>query len=282
MATPRRPQIEQMLVFDWSELKTRARIALFGPLKALGAAGRGRLRVCPRSAPVAPGLDGADEGLIPLGDLGGALVADLARLGTHRGVRGRLPPAAVLRAPLGRPHRCAARSRSSAIPVYHVVRRATATRAAERPESFAAPRKRSGTLPRTSLSGARSTKTLDMLLLGPSRRPHAPVDWTGRADARTGLDLRPPGPRTLTRPTWPEDAAVATGTIARPPPRLNYVEESLRMLERPIRNCAPFGGDHDELGSPKGLVSPPLLPGGASTSVEAYTCLLYTSPSPRD
>ena len=93
MATPRRPQIEQMLVFDWSELKTRARIALFGPLKALGAAGRGRLRVCPRSAPVAPGLDGADEGLIPLGDLGGALVADLARLGTHRGVRGRLPAA---------------------------------------------------------------------------------------------------------------------------------------------------------------------------------------------
>ena len=184
-----------MLVFDWSELKTRARIALFGPLKALGAAGRGRLRVCPRSAPVAPGLDGADEGLIPLGDLGGALVADLARLGTHRGVRGRLPPAAVLRAPLGRPHRCAARSRSSAIPVYHVVRRATATRAAERPESFAAPRKRSGTLPRTSLSGARSTSTLDMLLLGPSRRPHAPVDWTGRANAPAGLDLRPPGSR---------------------------------------------------------------------------------------
>ena len=87
MATPRRPQIEQMLVFDWSELKTRARIALFGPLEALGAAGRGRLRVRPRSAPVAPGLDGADEGLVPLGDLGGALVADLARLDAHRGVR---------------------------------------------------------------------------------------------------------------------------------------------------------------------------------------------------
>ena len=30
------------------------------------------------------------------------------------------------------------------------------------------------------------------------------------------------------------------------------------MLERPIRNCAPFGGDHVELGSPKGLVRPPL------------------------
>ena len=164
-------------------------------LVELGAAGRGCLLVRPRSAPVAPGLDGADEGLVPLGDLGGALVADLARLGTHRGVRGRLPPAAVPRAPLGRPHRCAARSRSSAIPVYHVVRRATATRAAERPESFAAPRKRSGTLPRTSLSGARSTKTLDMLLLGPSRRPHAPVDWTGRANAPAGLDLRPPGSR---------------------------------------------------------------------------------------
>ena len=170
----------------------------------------------------------------------------------------RLPPPAVLRAPLGRPHRCAARSRSSVILIYHVVTRATATCAAERPESFAAPRKRSGTLPRTSLSGARSTNTLDMLLLGPSRRPHAPVDWTGRADARTGLDLRPPGPRTLTRPTWLEDAAVATGTIARPPPRLNYVEESLRMLERPIRNCAPFGGDHVELEGRPGLVAPPL------------------------
>ena len=49
-------------------------------LVELGAAGRGCLRVRPRSAPVAPVLDGADEGLVPLGDLGGALVADLARL----------------------------------------------------------------------------------------------------------------------------------------------------------------------------------------------------------
>ena len=183
------------LVPDWSKFKTGVRIACSRHLVELGAADRGRLRVRPRSPAVVPGLGGADEGLIPLGDLGGALVADLARLGTHRGVRGRLPPAAVLRAPLGRPHRCAARSRSSAIPVYHVVRRATATRAAERPESFAAPRKRSGTLPRTSLSGARSTNTLDMLLLGPSRRPHAPVDWTGRANAPAGLDLRPPRSR---------------------------------------------------------------------------------------
>ena len=157
----------------------------------------------------------------------GALWLRISHVSTRTGAfERRLPPAAVLRAPLGRPHRCAARSRSSAILIYHVVTRATATCAAERPESFAAPRKRSGTLPRTSLSGARSTKTLDMLLLGPSRRPHAPVDWTGRADAPTRLDLRPPGPRTLTRPTWPEDAAVATGTIARPPPRLNYVHAS--------------------------------------------------------
>ena len=195
MATPRRPQIEQMLVPDWSKFKTGVRIACSRHLVELGAADRGRLRVRPRSAAVVPGLGGADEGLIPLGDLGGALVADLARLNAQRGLRGRLPPAAVLRAPLGRPHRCAARSRSSAILIYHVVTRATATCAAERPESFAAPRKRSGTLPRTSLSGARSTKTLDMLLLGPSRRPHAPVDWTGRANAPAGLDLRPPGSR---------------------------------------------------------------------------------------
>ena len=124
----------------------------------------------------------------------GALWLRISHVSTRTGAfERRLPPAAVLRAPLGRPHRCAARSRSSAILIYHVVTRATAPCAAERPESFAAPRKRSGTLPRTSLSGARSTNTLDMLLLGPSRRPHAPVDWTGRANAPAGLDLRPPG-----------------------------------------------------------------------------------------
>ena len=124
----------------------------------------------------------------------GALWLRISHVSTRTGAfERRLPPAAVLRAPLGRPHRCAARSRSSAILIYHVVTRATATCAAERPESFAAPRKRSGTLPRTSLSGARSTNTLDMLLLGPSHKPHAPVDWTGRANAPAGLDLRPPG-----------------------------------------------------------------------------------------
>ena len=234
MATPRRPQIEQMLVFDWSEQKTRARIALFGPLKALGAAGRGRLRVRPRSAPVAPGLGGADEGLIPLGDLGGALVADLARLGTHRGVRGRLPPAAVLRAPLGRPHRCAARSRSSAIPVYHVVRRATATRAAERPESFAAPRKRSGTLPRTSLSGARSTKTLDMRATSAAPRARSTARCRARARAAAEAGVAPPRAR---RPTSGRTARAAAlrqpsdHTRPRPP---NFGHASVPCPGRPV------------------------------------------------
>ena len=176
----------------------------------LGAAGRGCLRVRPRSAPVAPGLDGADEGLVPLGDLGGALIADLARLDAPRGLRGRLPPAAVLRAPLWRPQRSAARSRSSGMLIYHVVTRATATCAAERPESFATPRKRSGTLSGTSLSGTRSTNTLDMLPPGRHAGPTHP--WTG-PDAQP----RPPGSTYAlqglvhaSRPT--ERAAVATTT----------------------------------------------------------------------
>ena len=210
MATPRRPQIEQMLVFDWSELKTRARIALFGPLEALGAAGRGRLRVRPRSAPVAPGLDGADEGLIPLGDLGGALVADLARLDAHRGVRkaspaGGSPSSAARAAPAQRGAQPV--EWDSHLPCRDACK---ATCAAERPKSFATPRKRSGTLSGTSLSGARSTNTLDMLPPGHHAGPTHP--WT-RPDAQT----RPPGSTYAAqglvhapRPT--ERAAVATTT----------------------------------------------------------------------
>ena len=84
-------------------------------LVELRAAGRGCLRVRPRSAPVAPGLDGADEGLVPPGDLGGALVADLARLDAHRGVRKASPAAPTWRRrPLrrgARAHRPRCRSR---------------------------------------------------------------------------------------------------------------------------------------------------------------------------
>ena len=188
MATPRRPQIEQMLVHDWSKFKNGGKDCV--------------LELCSRSSGLPGGADSASVRALrpsPRAWTGptrasypwatsGALWLRISHVSTRTGAfERRLPPAAVLRAPLGRPHRCAARSRSSVILIYHVVTRATATCAAERPKSFAAPRKRSGTLPRTSLSGARSTKTLDMLLLGPSRRPHAPVDWTGRADAPTGL-----------------------------------------------------------------------------------------------
>ena len=81
------------LVPDWSKFKTGVRIACSRHLVELGAADRGRLRVRPGSAAVVPGLGGADEGLIPLGDLGGALVADLARLDAHRGVRKASPAA---------------------------------------------------------------------------------------------------------------------------------------------------------------------------------------------
>jgi len=58
---------------------------------------------------------------------------------------GRLPVAAVLRAPLGRRQRSVARSRPSVALAWHVVTRATATCSARRPESLVAPRKRSGT-----------------------------------------------------------------------------------------------------------------------------------------
>ena len=49
------------------------------------------------------------------------------------------------------------------------------------------------------MSGGGSTNTLDMLRLSPSRGPVPPMDWIGRANAGSGLDLRPTGPRKLTR-----------------------------------------------------------------------------------
>ena len=109
------------------------------------------------------------------------------------------------------------------------------------------------------MSGGGSTNTPDMLRLSPSRGPVPPMDWIGRANAGSALDLRPTGPRKLTRLAWPRDAAVATGAIALPPPRLNYVEESFRVLGRPFSGCLGNGGDHDELGSPRGSVGPPVL-----------------------
>ena len=196
MASPSCDQNRPELVHDWSKSKNGGKDCVLElcswssglPGEAVSASVRA-LRPSPRA------LTGPTRASYPWAT-SGALWLRISHVSTRTGAfERRLPPAAVLRAPLGRPHRCAARSRSSAILIYHVVTRATATCAAERPESFAAPRKRSGTLPRTSLSGARSTNTLDMLLLGPSRRPHAPVDWTGRANAPAGLDLRPPGSR---------------------------------------------------------------------------------------
>ena len=84
------------------------------------------------------------------------------------------------------------------------------------------------------------------------------MDWIGRANAGSGLDLRPTGPRKLTRLAWPRDAAVATGAIARPPPRLNYVEESFRVLGRPFSDCLGNGVHRVALGRPRGSVSPPV------------------------
>ena len=42
------------------------------------------------------------------------------------------------------------------------------------------------------------------------------------------------------------------------------------MLERPIRNCAPFGGDHVELEGRPGLVSSPLPRGAPQGSCAAH------------
>jgi hypothetical protein len=97
-----------------------------------------------------------------------------------------------------------------------------------------------------------------MLRPSPSRGPVPPMDWIGRANAGSGLDLRPTGPRKLTRLAWPRDAAVATGAIARPPPRLNYVEESFRVLGRPFSDCLGNGVHRVALGRPRGSVSPPV------------------------
>ena len=117
------------------------------------------------------------------------------------------------------------------------------------------------------MSGGGSTNTPDMLRLSPSRGPVPPMDWIGRANAGSGLDLRPTGPRKLTRLAWPRDAAVATGAIARPPPRLHYVEESFRVLGRPISGCLGNGVHRVGLGSPRGSVAPPVGSGRGSESV---------------
>ena len=179
--------------------------------------GRGRLRVRPRSAAVVPGLGGADEGLIPLGDLGGALVADLARLDAHRGVRkaspaGGSPSSAARAAPPLR--RAQPVERDTHIPCRDAC---DADVRCGRSEIIRGAAETLGTLPRTSFSGAGSTNTLDMLPLGPSHKPHAPVDWIGRENAAFGLDLRSPGGshKDATRPTARE-AAVATTTQTSP------------------------------------------------------------------
>ena len=187
MASPSCDQNRPELVHDWSKSKNGGKDCVPDlcswssglPGEAVSASVRA-LRPSPRA------LTGPTRASYPWAT-SGALWLRISHVSTRTGAfERRLPPAAVLRAPLGRPHRCAARSRSSAILIYHVVTRATATCAAERPESFAAPRKRSGTLPRTSLSGARSTNTLDMLCWA---HPAGPMhQWTG-PDAQT----RPPG-----------------------------------------------------------------------------------------
>jgi len=93
----------------------------------------------------------------------------------------------------------------------------------------------------------------------------------GGALGYSKLDLRPTGPRKLTRLAWPRDAAVATGAIARPPPRLNYAEESFRVLGRPFSGCPGNGAHRVALGGPRGSVSPPV--GARPSTVPPYYSL---------
>ena len=87
MASPSCDQNRPKLVHHWSKFKNGGKDCVLELCSWSSGLPGEAVRVRPRSAPVAPGLDGADEGLVPLGDLGGALVADLARLDAHRGVR---------------------------------------------------------------------------------------------------------------------------------------------------------------------------------------------------
>ena len=89
-------------------------------------------------------------------------------------------------------------------------------------------------LPRTSLSGGGSTNTLDMLRLSPSRGPVPPMDWIGRANAGSRLDLRPTGPRKLTRPAWSPTAAIRPypSTAAKLWPRVRPMPRAPRLKLR--------------------------------------------------
>ena len=109
--------------------------------------------------------------------------------------------------------------------MYIVVARATVTCAAERPKSFATPRKRSGTLSGTSLSGARSTNTLDMLPPGRHAGPTHP--WTG-PDAQT----RPPRAR-------PTPSRASYTHLQRPTERAAQVRPSPPPRDFPLRPSSP-------------------------------------------
>ena len=235
MASPSCDQNRPKLVHDWSKSKNGGKDCVLElcswssglPGEAVSASVRA-LRPSPRAltGPTRASYRWATSG---------ALWLRISHVSTRTGAfERRLPPAAVLRAPLGRPHRCAARSRSSAILIYHVVTRATATCAAERPESFAAPRKRSGTLPRTSLSGARSTKTLDMRAT--SAAPRAPPTARRRARARAAAEAGVAPPRAR-RPTSGRTARAAAlrqpsdHTRPRPP---NFGHASVPCPGRPV------------------------------------------------
>ena len=221
------------LVPDWSKFKTGVRIACSRHLVELGAAEA--VSASDRALrPSSRAWAGPTRASYPWAT-SGALWLRISHFSTRTGAfERRLPPPAVLRAPLGRPHRCAARSRSSVILIHHVVTRATATCAAERPESFAAPRKRSGTLPRTSLSGARSTKTLDMRAT--SAAPRAPPTARRRARARAAAEAGVAPPRAR-RPTSGRTARAAAlrqpsdHTRPRPP---NFGHASVLCPGRPV------------------------------------------------
>ena len=98
------------------------------------------------------------------------------------------------------------------------------------------------------MSGGGSTNTLDMLRLSPSRGPVPPMDWIGRANAGSRLDLRPTGPRKLTRPAWSPTAAIRPypSTAAKLWPRVRAMPRAprlkLRAAKLPSCYATPVAG----------------------------------------
>ena len=217
MASPSCDQNRPELVHDWSKSKNGGKDCVLELCSLeLGAAGRGCLRVRPRSAPVAPGLDGADEGLVPPGDLGGALVADLARLDAHRGVRKASPAAPTWRR---RPLRRGARARRPRCRSRRRGCRSTSPRRSRRAPRCSPRARERAAAPRCAPAGGPSACARPPTR-GPTAGPAAPTRRSSAAPRSPAAATAPPpgstyAPQGLVdapRPTAREAVATTTRT----------------------------------------------------------------------